>query len=96
MHTTTFLGVALLLCASAAGSPAPEDSAAEKEERGRTLPSDLESKGASPDAHGSTVFNRPPDSDRNAGPTGEERNVDAGKESVHLAQQAGPEGIKPK
>ena len=89
------LGAALLLCASAAGSPAPEDSAAEKVITGGTAPTDLEGKGEPSD-----VQEFRPRTTRPSGRTdtrrGRDAELDADKGSGEVAGETAAEGVEQK
>ena len=95
MQSTAILGVALLLCATAAGTPAPEDSAADKDNGSGPVLSDLERKGEIAAAQVS-----PPPNARVSGRIDTQRrrdnDMDGDRGSGELDREFAPEGIKPK
>jgi hypothetical protein len=95
MQSTAILCVALLFCATAAGTPAPEDSAASKDSGGGPAFSDLERKGKTAADQVS-----PPTNARASGRIDTQRRRDKDMDGDHgtgeLDRQFAPEGIKPK
>lgn len=94
MQSTAILCVALLLCATAAGTPAPEDSAADKDSGSGPAFSDVERKGET------NVQRSAPSNARASGRTDAQRrrdaDIDADKGSAETAGEFAPEGVESK
>jgi hypothetical protein len=94
MQSTALLAVAFLLEASAAGTPAPDDSTADKE-NGSAAASDLERKGETAAAQGSGLLS-PTARGRKDTQRRRDADTDADQGSGEVDGELGSEGIKPK
>ena len=95
MQSTALLVVVFLLGASVAGTPAPDDSTADKEKCCASASSDLERKGEVAAAQGSGPPN-PTASGRKDTQRRRDADMDAGQGSGEVGGEFGPESIKPK
>ena len=95
MQSTALLAVAFLLGASAAGTPAPDDSTADKENGSAAASSDLERKGEAAPVQRSG----PPTATASGGkdPQGRrDADMDTDNGFSEVAGQSAFEGVKPK
>jgi hypothetical protein len=95
MQSTALFGVAFLLCASAAGTPAQHDSAADKDNGSAAASTDLERKGEAAAAQRSGPPNATA-SGRKDTQGRRDADTDTGQGSGEVDGEFGPEGIKPK